>query len=73
MTSNPSRHSLAHRQKVENITTKSTMDTKLYYIVKPFVIFVYFVVDKIYIALQRPSLPPRGHPELVEGKGWQLL
>ncbi len=44
----------------ENITTKSTKDTKYNQINKNFVIFVYFVVDKFYIVLQEPSLPLRG-------------
>ncbi len=46
----------------ESITTKSTKDTKLDQIVKFFVIFVYFVVDKFYIALKEPGLPLTGRP-----------
>ena len=46
-------------QRENNITTKSTKDTTGNQIEKNFVIFVYFVVAKIYNVLQDPRLPLR--------------
>ena len=39
----------------ENITTKSTKDTKENQVIKNFEIFVYFVVNKFYSVLSRVS------------------
>ncbi len=46
----------------ENITTKNTKDTKGNQVIKNFVIFVYFVVNKFYSVLKELSLPLKGRP-----------